>query len=90
MQGVILPFIHKFKPDLILVSAGYDAALGDLKGEMEITPNGFEYLTGMLSAQEIPMVCLLEGGYFLPVVTESTISTLKGLVNKVRHYTIRY
>ena len=35
---ILLPLLHEFQPDLILVSAGYDAAFGDPEGEMRLTP----------------------------------------------------
>jgi len=38
--------VQEFKPDLIIVSCGFDSALGDPLGvTFEITPNGYGYLT---------------------------------------------
>ncbi|KHJ81733.1 histone deacetylase family protein, partial [Oesophagostomum dentatum] len=64
-QLVVNPIINDFKPDIILVSCGFDAALGDPEGEMRLTPAGYGTLTHQLMAWEIPLVMVLEGGYFL-------------------------
>jgi acetoin utilization deacetylase AcuC-like enzyme len=45
---VLLPIARRFAPDLVLVSAGYDAADGDLLGSMRITPDGYSRLTHRL------------------------------------------
>ncbi|EYC23947.1 hypothetical protein Y032_0014g2233 [Ancylostoma ceylanicum] len=64
-QLVVHPIINDFKPDIILVSCGFDAALGDPEGEMRLTPAGYATLTRQLLTWRIPLVMVLEGGYFL-------------------------
>lgn len=64
-QLIVHPIINDFKPDLILVSCGFDAALGDPEGEMRLTPAGYATLTAQLSTWGIPLAMILEGGYFL-------------------------
>ncbi|XGW07989.1 hypothetical protein V3C99_010817 [Haemonchus contortus] len=64
-QLVIHPIINDFKPDIILVSCGFDAALGDPEGEMRVTPAGYATLTSQLMSWGIPMAMIFEGGYFL-------------------------
>ena len=65
-QQLLLPMLDEFQPDLIFVSAGFDAADGDM-GECCVTPEGFGTLTRMLVRQRkdanCPIVCALEGGY---------------------------
>lgn len=39
-KHILLPIINEFQPDLILVSAGFDAAQGDPIGKMQLTPTG--------------------------------------------------
>jgi acetoin utilization deacetylase AcuC-like enzyme len=46
-QTLLLPMAHQFQPDLILVSAGFDAAQGDM-GECNVTPACFGALTRAL------------------------------------------
>ena len=45
---VILPILRSFEQDLLLISAGFDAADGDAQGRMRVTPNGFANMTTML------------------------------------------
>ena len=40
--------MFKFNPDLVLVSSGFDAALGDPLGNYKITPAGFAHMLKML------------------------------------------
>ncbi|KIH66665.1 histone deacetylase family protein [Ancylostoma duodenale] len=67
-QLVVHPIINDFKPDIILVSCGFDAALGDPEGEMRVTPAGYATLTHQLLTWRIPLLMVLEGGYFLDSV----------------------
>ncbi|KAI6184173.1 Histone deacetylase family protein [Aphelenchoides bicaudatus] len=82
MSTSILPLIHSWKPELILVSCGFDAAIGDPEGEMQVSPLGFGTLVGLLAIQQIPLVLLLEGGYFLESIGESTESVLRALIER--------
>ena len=40
-ERILLPVAREFKPDLILVSAGFDAARGDPLGGADLTPGGW-------------------------------------------------
>ncbi|MBW6486387.1 MAG: histone deacetylase [Syntrophobacterales bacterium] len=67
-QDILLPVAHKFRPELILVSAGFDPYEGDPLGEMRVTPAGFACLARLLLdlAEEVcggRIVAALEGGY---------------------------
>ena len=69
-QTKLLPAANAFKPDLILVSAGFDARLGDPLGQFTLTDQDFADLTELLleladrhSAGRL--VSVLEGGYDL-------------------------
>lgn len=58
---LIIPIAYEFNPDLIIVSAGFDAADGDPIGECRVTSECFGHMTAMLKAIA-PLVLLLEGG----------------------------
>lgn len=45
---VVLPIAANFSPDYVIVSAGFDAALGDPIGECMVTANGFGQMTHLL------------------------------------------
>ncbi|VDM53083.1 unnamed protein product [Angiostrongylus costaricensis] len=64
-QLIVHPVINDFRPDVILVSCGFDAALGDPEGQMRLTPAGYATLTHQLMTWKIPLVMILEGGYFM-------------------------
>ncbi len=40
-QHLIMPIAHEFKPDFVIISAGFDAALGDPIGLNRVTPAGY-------------------------------------------------
>lgn len=44
-EKVFFPVIKEFKPDLMIISAGFDSALGDPLGEVGVTPTGYAYMT---------------------------------------------
>ena len=58
---VIMPLLHEFEPELILVSAGYDPALGCIEGEQEVTPACFAHMTHLLkslkSSKIVALMC---------------------------------
>jgi histone deacetylase 6 len=49
-QQILLPLIDQFDPTLVFISAGFDAAVGDL-GECCVTPAGFAALTRLIRYQ---------------------------------------
>lgn len=80
-QQVLLPVAHEFQPQLVLVSAGFDAAVGDPKGEMCVTPQCFHVLTHMLmSLAEGRLVLALEGGYNLQSTAEGAAACVRALL----------
>ena len=69
-DALIFPALRRFAPDLLLVSAGFDAERRDPLAELEWGPEDYAWLTARLlevaDAQcEGRMVSLLEGGYDL-------------------------
>uniref|UniRef100_A0A914R155 Histone deacetylase domain-containing protein n=1 Tax=Panagrolaimus davidi TaxID=227884 RepID=A0A914R155_9BILA len=79
---IVRPIIADYKPELILVSCGFDAGFGDCEGEMNVTPAGFGHLTGTLASLNIPLVLLLEGGYFVNALPEHAFHTIKALIER--------
>uniref|UniRef100_A0A8D2J0I6 Protein deacetylase HDAC6 n=1 Tax=Varanus komodoensis TaxID=61221 RepID=A0A8D2J0I6_VARKO len=73
--------LFQFQPQLVLVAAGFDAAVGDPKGEMAATPACFAHLTHLLMLLSGGKVVLsLEGGYHLQSLAEATCAVLKTLL----------
>ncbi|KAK9514654.1 hypothetical protein VZT92_025357 [Zoarces viviparus] len=80
-QQLLLPVAYEFQPQLVLVSAGFDAAVGDQKGEMCVTPQCFHVLTHMLmSLAEGRLVFALEGGYNLQSTAEGAAACVRALL----------
>ena len=81
---VVLPIISSFSPDLLLISAGFDAADGDAQGRMRVTPAGFATMTTLLmQAAQCPTSAALEGGYNSRVTSECCAATLRALMGEV-------
>jgi len=79
-HSVFLPIATEFQPGLVLVSAGYDAAVGCPEGEMMVTPATYAHLIWSLTSFSMGrLVVLLEGGYCLPSLAESAALTLRCL-----------
>uniref|UniRef100_A0A182R9J4 Protein deacetylase HDAC6 n=1 Tax=Anopheles funestus TaxID=62324 RepID=A0A182R9J4_ANOFN len=80
-QQILLPVAAEFNPELIIVSAGYDSALGDEKGCMEITPAFYSHLLSpLLSLAQGRVAVVMEGGYCLESLAEGCTLTLKTLL----------
>uniref|UniRef100_A0A8C7E1N6 Protein deacetylase HDAC6 n=1 Tax=Naja naja TaxID=35670 RepID=A0A8C7E1N6_NAJNA len=78
---VLLPVALEFQPQMVLVAAGFDAVIGDPKGEMAATPACFAHLTHLLkSLAGGKLVLSLEGGYNLQSLAEGTCMVLKTLL----------
>ncbi|XP_062188769.1 histone deacetylase 5-like [Phragmites australis] len=78
---VLLPVVEAYDPDIILVSAGFDAALGDPLGGCCITPNGYALLlTKLLGFAQGRIVMALEGGYNLRSIAYSVFACAKVLL----------
>uniref|UniRef100_A0A4W3J347 Histone deacetylase domain-containing protein n=1 Tax=Callorhinchus milii TaxID=7868 RepID=A0A4W3J347_CALMI len=74
-------FLLQFNPELILVSAGFDSAIGDPEGEMCATPECFAHLTHLLKSLANGKICIvLEGGYNLCSLSESVCMTVRSLL----------
>ncbi len=64
----LIPAAEKFKPDLILISSGFDSRVDDLLGCHKVTDEGFAQLTSMVMVLaetycQGRLVSVLEGGY---------------------------
>ncbi len=82
-DGVLLPLARTFAPDLVLVSAGFDAAAGDPLGSLRVTPAGYAAMTARLQTLAAGrLVLALEGGYNLPAISRSAEACLRALLGE--------
>ena len=82
---ILYPLAERYVPELILVSAGYDAHWADPLGMMQLSGAGYAYLTRTLKemAAELcdgRLVFTLEGGYELKALAHSIAGTLQTLL----------
>lgn len=80
-QEVVMPIASEFDPDLVIISAGFDAAEGDLLGGCHVTPPCYGHMTNMLMrlAKGKLVVCL-EGGYNLRSIARSALAVTRVLM----------
>lgn len=62
LNNLFIPIIKQYEPEIILVSAGFDAARDDPIGNFDLTPMGYAYMTKALKNLS-NIVLVLEGGY---------------------------
>jgi acetoin utilization deacetylase AcuC-like enzyme len=84
-KQILCPIASAFKPEFILISAGFDTYVDDPLGGMKVTPKGYAALTRTM--MQIAKTCCsdklaitLEGGYHLEGLRESVKAVLKELV----------
>ncbi|WOO83917.1 Histone deacetylase clr3 [Vanrija pseudolonga] len=82
-QKIIMPIAYEFAPDLVIISAGFDAADGDQLGECKVSPAGYGHMTHMLSAlAKGKLVVALEGGYNLKAIADSSLAVGRVLLGE--------
>jgi acetoin utilization deacetylase AcuC-like enzyme len=77
LERVAAPALEAFEPDLLLVSAGFDAAATDPIGGLEVTAEGFGALTTRAVGISERVAFVLEGGYdtqALPALVGSVLA----------------
>ncbi len=82
---VLYPVAERYRPELILVSAGYDAHWADPLGMLQLSAAGYTSLTRVVKemAEEFcdgRLAFTLEGGYDLEAVAHSIAATLQALL----------
>lgn len=82
MDRLIVPIAKAYKPDMILVSSGFDAHRNDMLGGMDMTEEGFAYEARIVRelADELcdgRVSLFLEGGYDLDGLCQSMIEVLR-------------
>lgn len=81
---LVVPALEAFYPELILVSAGFDAHRADPLGQMQVTTGCFGEMAAMVGnvadqCCEGRLVLVLEGGYNLGALGESVVQVLQTL-----------
>jgi acetoin utilization deacetylase AcuC-like enzyme len=83
LEGEVLPAADRFEPQLVLISAGFDAHREDPLAECRLEASSFARMAGAVRAAAdrwgAPVGAVLEGGYALPALAESVVATMSAL-----------
>ena len=74
----VAPAIARFQPDLLIVSAGFDAHVDDAMASMSVTEDGFREMALRASGLAPRLAAVLEGGYELDTLPDLVRATLEG------------
>jgi acetoin utilization deacetylase AcuC-like enzyme len=86
--AVILPALMRFDPQLIIISAGFDAHTADPLAQLNLTDDDYRWVTAELmkiadQCCEGRIVSVLEGGYSLDALASSTAVHVDTLMTKL-------
>ena len=84
-EQMLRPAVEAFRPEIFLVSAGFDAHRDDPLADMRITEEGFGFMTRFVIAMAERhcggrVVSVLEGGYDLNTLTASVEAHVRELL----------
>ncbi len=79
MKKHVIPYITKFQPKIIVVSAGFDAAEGDEIGGCHVTPKCYGNMISQLKIITPHIAMILEGGYNITSTVNSIEACLHAL-----------
>jgi acetoin utilization deacetylase AcuC-like enzyme len=77
-EHVVEPAVTRFEPELVLVSAGFDAHEDDPLADMRVTVDGFRELSRRCAALAPRVAAVLEGGYELEMLPGLVLAALDG------------
>ena len=85
-RAQVLPKLRAYNPQFMLLSAGFDAAAEDPLADMNLTPQGFEWITRTLRAEAESLcggrvVSVLEGGYNLEALAAAAALHVRALLH---------
>ena len=86
-EGRLLPAIEAHRPELVIISAGFDAHVSDPLANLNLTEEDFEWITGRLcdiadAHAGGRVVSTLEGGYDLQALAASTAAHVRVLMER--------
>jgi len=75
----LLVRLTAFKPQWLIVSAGFDTYIGDPIGTFQLTTSGFNKVGQRIRTLNVPTLVVQEGGYCVPDLGRNVAAFLKGL-----------
>lgn len=87
-EQYLLPAAADFRPELILLSAGFDSRVDDLLGCHKITDDGFQALTRLVMQLadkycDNKLVSVMEGGYQVAGLSQAVVAHLSALKGSI-------
>jgi acetoin utilization deacetylase AcuC-like enzyme len=86
LEHVVVPAATEFEPDLVLISAGYDAHRDDEHGRCELDAAAYgemaRHVRALGERVGAPVGAVLEGGYALAALAASVAATLEALAGR--------
>ena len=84
VEEALTPAARRFRPDLVMISAGFDSRIGDLLGSFTLTDRDFTDLTRAMMAMAAEhagsrVVSVLEGGYTLSGLASAALAHVQAL-----------
>lgn len=73
----VMPFFQNFQPDLLIISAGYDANADDPLAGISLNPEDYGLFTHYCLQLTRRIVFGLEGGYHLTALAQSVVATIE-------------
>jgi acetoin utilization deacetylase AcuC-like enzyme len=73
----VVPFLSDFQPDLLIVSAGYDANAADPLARINLQPQDYGLFTDYCLGITRKILFGLEGGYDLTALSQSVVATIE-------------
>ncbi|MCX8049770.1 MAG: histone deacetylase family protein [Methylohalobius sp.] len=81
VERKILPALEAFCPQMLLVSAGFDAHADDPLAALLLTEKDFAWISAQLVTFNLPLVSCLEGGYNLAALAKSVAAHVEALAS---------
>ncbi|MGO9247726.1 MAG: histone deacetylase [Solirubrobacteraceae bacterium] len=85
IEHIVLPAAASFAPELVLVSAGFDAHIDDPLAGCRLETSSFaeisRHVRDFARERSIPLGLVLEGGYAPAALAESVVATLSALTD---------
>lgn len=86
IEHIAIPVAAEYAPDLVLVSAGFDAHRADPLADCRLDAEAFaemaRHVRDFAAERSIPLGLVLEGGYALRALAESVVATMAALVDE--------
>jgi len=86
LEQKVLPAAARFRPQLVLISAGFDAHRDDPLAECRLQASSFARMAGLVrdaaEAWDAPVGAVLEGGYELNALADSVVATMAAMGGK--------